>query len=359
MCIFPVLHKISARAVLAFAIGIAGAPHAALADDFAEASKLFKAGQYEPALARVNKAISAKPGDPGARFLKGLILTEQGNSKQAVEVFLKLTQDYPALPEPYNNLAVIYASQGEYEKARVALEKSINTHPSYATAYENLGDVYARLASQAYNKALKIDSRNTVAQGKLALARELVGGAARPGPEEAVAVAPAPAPAITQQSDSQQRQMTRPPPSDTRTASAPRNVQRESSAPAVTAAPPAASAAGGGDVETEVRKALEGWAQAWSRKDPDAYLAHYAADFVTPNGQSRAQWENTRRERIAAPKSIAIGLSSVKVSPSGAARATASFRQEYRSDIFTGSSRKTLVLIKDGDRWLIKQESVK
>jgi tetratricopeptide (TPR) repeat protein len=65
-----------------------------------------------------------------------LILTEQGNSKEAIEIFTKLTQDYPELPEPYNNLAVIYASQGQYDKARAALEQSIRTHPSYATAYE-------------------------------------------------------------------------------------------------------------------------------------------------------------------------------------------------------------------------------
>ena len=113
-----------------------------------------------------------------ARFLKGLIYTEQGNTREAIEMFRKLTEDYPELPEPYNNLAVIYASQGQYDRARAALEQSIRTHPSYATAYENLGDVYAKLASQAYDKALKLDSSNAGAQNKLALVRELVGNAA-------------------------------------------------------------------------------------------------------------------------------------------------------------------------------------
>lgn len=359
MCIFPVLHKIASRALLALAIGLAAAPCTALADDFSEASKLFKAGQYEPALARVNKAIAAKPGDPEARFLKGLILTEQGNSKEAVDVFLKLTQDYPVLPEPYNNLAVIYASQGEYEKARVALEKSIHTHPSYATAYENLGDVYARLASKAYDKALQLDSKNTGAQGKLALARELVGGAPRSAPQEVVAAAPKQAVADNPPSDRQPPQAARPqstPP--VQTASASPSV---ASQPTPTAQAPArpTSRDDAADVEAEVRKALDGWAQAWSRKDADAYLAHYAKEFVTPKGQSRAQWENARRERIAAPKSISVGVSSVKVASSDTTRATATFLQQYRSDIFSGSSRKTLVLVKDGERWLIKQESVK
>src|SRR3954449_1987350 len=151
----------------------------ARADDVQDAQKLLKAGQPQQALERVNRALAANPRDPQARFLKGLILTEQGKQQDAIEIFTKLTQDYPNLPEPYNNLAVIYASQGQYDKARAALEQSIRTHPSYATAYENLGDVYAKLASQAYDKALQIDSSNAGAQNKLSLVRELVGGPAQ------------------------------------------------------------------------------------------------------------------------------------------------------------------------------------
>src|SRR6188474_530050 len=147
----------------------------ALADEVQDAAKLLKAGQHRQALDLVNKVLKAKPKDAQARFLKGLILTEQGNAKEAIEIFTQLTKDYPELPEPYNNLAVIYASQGQYDRARAALAQSIRTHPSYATAYENLGDVYAKLASQAYDKALQIDSSNTTAKNKLSLVRELVG----------------------------------------------------------------------------------------------------------------------------------------------------------------------------------------
>src|ERR687891_1840778 len=146
----------------------------ALADDLQDAAKLLKAGQHKQALERVNRALASKPRDPQARFLKGVILTEQGNTREAIDIFTRLTQDFPELPEPYNNLAVIYASQGQYERARVTLEQSIRTHPSYATAYENLGDVYAKLASQAYDKALQLDKSNTGAQNKLSLARQIV-----------------------------------------------------------------------------------------------------------------------------------------------------------------------------------------
>jgi len=88
------------------------------------------------------------------RFNKGLILTEQKKVPDAIRIFSSLSEDYPDLPEPYNNLAVLYASQGQYEKARDALEAAIRTHPSYSTAHENLGDIYAKMASQAYGKAL-------------------------------------------------------------------------------------------------------------------------------------------------------------------------------------------------------------
>src|SRR5690349_15023146 len=178
--------------------GVAGAQSDAQSPDLQEASRLLKAGQRDQALERVNKALAANPRDAQARFMKGLILTEQGKHAEAVDIFTKLTQDYPNLPEPYNNLAVIYASQGQYDKARAALEQSIRTHPSYATAYENLGDVYAKLASQAYGKALQLDASNTGAQNKLSLVRELVrepqtATAASRAPEDTPAAAAAPA----------------------------------------------------------------------------------------------------------------------------------------------------------------------
>ncbi len=282
----------------------------ARADDVQEAAALLKAGQHARALQSVNKALSAKPRDPQARFLKGVILTEQGNQTEAIEVFGKLTEDYPELPEPYNNLAVIYASQGQYEKARAALEQSIRTHPSYATAYENLGDVYAKLASQAYDKALQLDSSNAAAKNKLSLVRELTGRA----PEKAtVAAAPKPA--------------------------------------AVDKPKPAAV-----DPAAEVLKAVNAWAEAWSKKDADGYLSYYARDFKVPGKDSRAEWEKTRRARIEAPKSISVSIASPKVTMNGAERATVTFRQNYRSDVLKSNSRKTLVLVKSDGGWKILEE---
>jgi tetratricopeptide (TPR) repeat protein len=295
----------------------------ARADDVQEAAKLLKAGQHQQALERVNKALAAKPRDPQARFLKGLIFTEQGKTKDAIEIFTQLTKDHPELPEPYNNLAVIYASQGQYDKARVALEQSIRTHPSYATAYENLGDVYAKLASQAYNKALQIDSSNTGAQNKLSLVRELVGG---PAPAAIAAVKEPPKPPVVVAENK-----------------APEKVEKPAPAPAA-------------DPSAEILKAVNAWAEAWSKKDADAYLAHYAKDFDPPGNQPRADWEKARRSRIAAPKSISVSIASPKVTMQGSDSATVTFRQTYRSDVFKGTSNKTLVLVKADGRWQIREE---
>ena len=114
-------------------------------------------------------------------------------------MFTGLTEDFPELPEPYNNLAVLYASQGNYDKAKSALELAIHTHPSYATAHENLGDIYAQLASRAYDRALQLDKTNTTAQLKLAMVKDLfssqkLAGASAPRPEVAKAPAPVTAP---------------------------------------------------------------------------------------------------------------------------------------------------------------------
>ncbi|MGH8640276.1 MAG: tetratricopeptide repeat protein, partial [Burkholderiales bacterium] len=152
---------------------LAGVAAGAQTDELQEANQAFKQGQLDRASERVDAYLKTRPKDARGRFLKGIILAEQKKPNDAIAVFTGLTQDFPELPEPYNNLAVLYASQGQYDKARSALEMAIRTHPSYATAHENLGDIYAKMASQAYDKALQLDKGNTAAQTKLNLIKDL------------------------------------------------------------------------------------------------------------------------------------------------------------------------------------------
>jgi tetratricopeptide (TPR) repeat protein len=138
-------------------------------DEYTVVTRLVTAQQLKEALVKADAYLADKPKDPQMRFIKGVVLTEMGQTADAMSLFTTLTQDYPELPEPYNNLAVLYAAQNQFEQARAALEMAIRTNPSYATAHENLGDIYIQLASQSYTKALKLEPNKTSVQPKLAL----------------------------------------------------------------------------------------------------------------------------------------------------------------------------------------------
>lgn len=304
-------------------------------DDYQEASKLFRSGQHAQALERVDGFLKNNPKDARGRFLKGLIFTEQNKPADAIKIFTSLTDDYPELPEPYNNLAVLYASQGQYDKARTALEMAIRTHPSYATAHENLGDIYAKMASQAYDKALQLDKSNAAAQTKLGLIKELF---------------------------SSNTLGTKPPASksDTTTTGTPvaavKPVPAQPAPPV--AAPPTAKPVATGDVAGEVIKAVNNWAKAWSGKDVNGYLGFYAPSFQTPAGEPRNRWEAARKRRIAKPKKIEVHVEAPKVKFADNGRVAVTFRQNYRSPGLKVVSTKTLIMVKTGDRWLIEQERV-
>ena len=333
---------------------------AARADELQDIGALLKSGQQAQALERVNKYLVAKPKDAQGRFLKGLILAEQNKSAEAIEVFTKLSQDYPELPEPYNNVAVLYASQGQYEKARQALESSIRTHPAYATAYENLGDVYTKLASQAYDKALQIDSSNATAKSKLALMTELISNTGTPKPRSAVN-APAPSAAPSATSRVAEGKVPTPPAAVAQAPSAP--AAQSPSAP-VAATPPTKAtpepkaARAEGEGSDEVLRTVRGWARAWESKEVGTYLAYYGAEFRPPNGESRAKWEAGRRTRIAAPRKIEVEIGSPKVTLHGANAATVVFRQGYRSDSLKVNSTKTLIMARQNGKWQIREERV-
>lgn len=360
----------------------------ARADSLQDLQTLVKQGQLPQALEKADQLLASKPRDAQVRFLKGVVLSELNRSGEAIAVFQKLTEDYPELPEPYNNLAVLYAQQRQYDKARTALEMAIRTHPSYATAHENLGDIYARLASQAYDKALALDSSNQAAQNKLAMIREMmsVSGktvrpaavasaapAAKPAPAPAaapvptpvaqtakpvapppVAVAPAPAkptvPPVAAVAPAPAAKPVTPPPAPV--AQAP--VVKEEPKPAKRPEPkddtPAQAAA--------VTKAVQSWAGAWSKKDVKSYLGHYARDFEPPKGLNRKAWEEERNQRLTKPGEIEVNLENVKVVSVSGDRATVKLRQHYRSANLSTSSNKTLNLVLQDGKWVIQQERV-
>ena len=126
-----------------------------------------QAQDHVMALDKINNALKAKPRDAELRFKRAMLFVEMGKIQAAIIAFDEMTRDFPAMPEPYNNLAVLYAKTGQTDKARAALEMAVRTDPRYATGFENLGDIYLKLASENYFKALAIDRTSEAAQRKL------------------------------------------------------------------------------------------------------------------------------------------------------------------------------------------------
>ena len=352
----PLPKLFRSRVLAAVVASFIGTALAAPADDLREAQRLYSQGKSQPALEKVEAFLKTQPRDPQGRFLKGLALTDQKRVPEAIQVFTGLTEDFPELPEPYNNLAVLYASQGNYDKAKSALELAIHTHPSYATAHENLGDIYAQLASRAYDRALQLDKTNTTAQVKLAMVKDLfisqkTAGAPKAGePVKATPPAktePAPPPTKVAEAPKVEPKVVEPP-------KAPPKAEPKVEPKAAPAPPPSAPAS---DDKAQVTAAIEGWARAWSAKDVKGYLAAYSPDFEVPGGENRAAWEKQRAERIQKPKSIEVGVKVTSVQVSGS-EATATVRQAYKSDTLKNTTTKVMKLVKSGDKWLIKQERV-
>lgn len=305
-----------------------------------DATQALRKGQNSVALDKVNAYLANNPKDAQGRFLKGLVLTELGRNADAIKVFSELTEDYPELPEPYNNLAVLYAAQADYERAKQSLEMAIRTHPSYATAHENLGDIYAKLASQAYDKAMQLDKSNVSAQTKLALIQDLfsptpraqeAGKTREPAKAGGKAGQMAQAPAPAQE-----------PPR-------PESVEPKVEAPK----PPAAAAAV--SPSDAVLAAVHAWSSAWAARDVKAYLAAYDQDFKLPGDMDRAAWEAQRNDRLTAAEYIKLDISQIKVSVKGDT-ATVRFRQRYESNRYKSSDYKTLVLVNRAGNWKILEE---
>lgn len=322
--------RIAAAAALLFA---SQAVYAASAVE--EAQTLVNQGQLDAALKRLDSQLKTAPQDAEARFMRGLVLTRLNRTEEAIKAFADITRDYPQLPEPYNNLAVLYAQQGDYEKARDALEAALATHPSYSTAHENLGDIYAALAGAAYNRALMLDQGNTAVRNKLSFVNKLSDNAGTP---RAVAAAP---------TESAAARPTAP------VAAAPAAAVAATPTPAPEAAPEVEAV----DAATTeaVRSTLTAWAKAWSNKEVDGYLAVYASDFSPEGGISRATWEAQRRDRISRPKRIRVGVVNPKLSALGDGRVRVTFRQEYESDSFSDTVVKVLEM-RDENGWKISRE---
>ena len=286
-----------------------------------EVNQLMAQGKLTEAAALAQAHLSRNSNDVHMRFLQGVIATEQQKYDLAIEIFIALTRDFPSLPEPYNNLAVLYAAQGQMQKAAQTLEQATRVNPGYATAYENLGDLYARMAGNAYAQALQRDATRKELQPKLALIQQL---SLNPS-SSTRSVVP-----VTE----------RTPVTVTSTAAATPEAPSKTES---SADPQQARAA--------IESAIDAWATAWAGQNMDGYYAAYSSRF-TPARGDLSNWKAERRDRILSKKHITLDISDLKITVNGA-RTTARFRQDYSADNYKDSTLKTMELQREGDKWLI------
>lgn len=315
-------------------------------DSYGDIQVLINDGQYKEALKMTEAQLSRNGADIKLQFMKGLVLTRLDRYDDAEQVFIQLTKENPELPEPFNNLAVVYAAQGKYPEAADALKSAINTHPSYATAHENLGDIYAKMASRAYNQALELDTSNRTAREKLSLVNELISAPFESKTKTTTVAAVTPKPKAA------------PKPEPEVIA-----VPVESKPEPVEVSTPKKTPVKTVDVEADkaknrnaVESAVKNWANAWSAQDVDSYLASYGKEFVPPKGLSRRAWEKERRVRLAKPRFIKVSLSDMKINLHGKDYAEIRFTQSYQSDTYGDKVKKEILMRKVADKWMITQE---
>jgi tetratricopeptide (TPR) repeat protein len=279
-----------------------------------EIKLLLKNGKYVLAETLTNNSIEENLNDPELLFYKGIIETNMGKNNQAIDTFRNLTERFPELPEPYNNLAVLYAEKGQFSLAKEILEQAIKTNPSYLTAHINLGDIFTKMASESYNKALEIDKSNNVAITKLSMITQLFNY--QPNTKNTTIKV------VKSKNDVNDEVLSKK------------------------------------DKEKYILVAIENWKRAWEDKNMDNYLDSYSPNFIYPNNMSKEEWEKYRTNRIVSKKIITISISNIKLRFKKE-KVTATFKQNYKSGKLNQTSYKTLVLVGTRDQWLILEETSK
>ena len=343
--------------------------------DFAEAEQLLTSGDAAGALRSVEAALANDPTNADGRFLQGIALANIGRADDAIEVFRDLTQDYREIPEPYNNLAVLLAQKGDFNGARDALEAAVNQHPNYTAAWENLADIYSILATIAYETVLQQEPTNSIAQYRLA---QMSGSApAQATPQPVAAPAPAPvvvaakpvAPVVVAVAAKVEKAAE---PAEEVVAVAETAIEPKieemiepAAAPSFIRKPVSDSRISGAQVaistplnakQQPIMNTVSQWAKDWANQNIEGYLSAYSANYEPQENQSRAEWVAQRRARLAAPGEISITISQPSVLLLDDELATVKFLQDYRSDTYQDSVRKTLLLERSKGTWVIVRE---
>ncbi len=273
-------------------------------------NKLIDDKNYEQAQIEINTLLKSDSDNPQLLFINGVLLSESNKVDEAIKVFESLTKTHPNLPEPYNNLAVLYAQQGDFLKAKHALEQSIKTHPSYATAHINLGDLYTRMASESYNQALQIDGSNKSAKTKLSLIKKL----------------------FNFQPIRKNIEITK-------------KASNESEAPKIQEldSKDIIENTSNNISLTEIESFIDTWKTSWEQQNFESYINCYSLKFKNNNGQNFEQWKIYRKPRVTNKEKIEIKLTNIKITEINNGFEV-SFIQEYKSGNIDSRTNKKLII---------------
>lgn len=338
-----------------------------LASELKQAKTIQQKGDLRGAFDKVNSYLASNPKDPNGWLLYGISLINQNKLDEAADVFSRLIQLYPESPEPYNNLAVVHARKGANDKAVEVLLQAFETHPSYAQVQKNLKAVYATLATQAYNRALNLDSTTQPHRATLGILDQVYN----------------PIPAQTAIASSIQLSTASKPVAATDTATAiPEKqpselvieerhvseglvptVEVEQPIPevATTEATPAAETSNqpflSDDVRLELQQLIVSWATAWSAQNVEAYLDFYTAEYSPDPTVTHKQWIWDLKRRISKSDFIKVEVSNISLAEAGNDKIRSVFRQVYQSDTYQDKVYKTLIMAKENGQWKIISEA--
>lgn len=297
---------------------------------------LIERQEYTQAVRSGEEILLQKPGDARAGFLTAYAYQMNANTEKAISLYQELIRNHPSLPEPRNNLALIYLSRGDYDRASELLVDAINTHSSYATAYANLNRVYKGIASEAYRRAVSESSEPVefTADIQLTAITSLDGRSAAPATIVKITEPEKPA------------AETRATPAVTQLATA-----------ATTAGNSQQSVVNKANYNTLLIEVVRNWASAWSNKEFDEYTANYTADYRA-RFASHAQWVNHRRSRILRPGDIEVVVSNFAVKLRDENRASVDFIQAFSSPTYKDRVVKRLDFKRVDSQWKITAERV-
>ncbi len=271
--------------------------------------KLLIDGENYAEAAEIGEQLLIKhPGHARIQFLTAFAYQKTQKNWKAAYHYKKLILQHPELPEPRNNLAMIFIADGDYEKASQLLVDAINTHKSYAIAYQNLNQIYASMASEAYKQAVS-DSADPPKQRpiiELTALSKLDSIGARLAPDAPLA----------------QKTL-------------------------VDIA----------NFETLLIEQVINWAKAWGNKDIETYAGFYSSEYKT-EFETHGDWVEHRRARITQPEFIKIGISNVQIRTQSENRAIIEFEQSYDSPNYADRVIKRLALSRIGSQWKITDERV-